>query len=67
MAKAIGKNQKVYCPHCTSQKPLWKAGFQLMVGGKPEKQRWQCKNCRRFTTKPRLVASKAKGKKGKEA
>ena len=66
-----GKTKEVYCPHCMSQKPLWKAGFQLMVGGKPEKQRWQCKHCRKFTTKPRPVAPKAretkKGKKGKEA
>ena len=43
-----------YCPHCRTAKPMMKAGHQLMVGGRPSKQRYQCRNrgCYRMTTKP---------------
>lgn len=44
-----------YCPFCRSPRHMIKAGWQLMVGGKPAKQRYQCRNkgCYRFTTKPK--------------
>lgn len=44
--------KKAYCPHCKSTKPLWKAGFAIRVGGRTV-QRYQCKNCRKFTTVPK--------------
>jgi transposase-like protein len=49
----MASEKKLYCPHCKSVKPLWKAGFSLRVAGKPPIQRYQCKNCRRFTVNPR--------------
>ena len=44
-----------YCPFCKSAKPMMKSGWQLRVGGKPAKQRYQCNNkgCYRMTTKPK--------------
>jgi hypothetical protein len=40
-----------------------RAGFQLMVGGKPAKQRYECKNCRRMTTKPKWRKPRVKKEK----
>jgi transposase-like protein len=55
------KKRKYYCPHCTSTKPLWKAGSLPRVRkGKVEmQQRFQCKACRRFTTVPRKTPAKS--------
>ena len=44
--------RKLYCPHCRSTKSVWKAGFQLQIGGKAPRQRYQCPDCRTFTLKP---------------
>lgn len=44
--------RRLFCPFCRSNKSIWKAGFQLQVGGKAPKQRYQCPDCRTFTTKP---------------
>lgn len=54
---------KQYCPFCKSTKPMRKAGFQLRVGGKPAKQRYECKNCRRITTNPKLRKPRTKKEK----
>lgn len=49
-----------HCPHCRTKTPMRKAGFQMYVGGKPDKQRYECRKCRRFTTKPKWREQKAK-------
>lgn len=46
-----------YCPFCTSMKPMRKAGKAYRI--EKDKQRWECRNCRRMTVKP-LIAKGGK-------
>jgi len=57
------KEAPVYCPHCRSSKPLWKAGFQLRVGGRPDQQRYYCRHCHRYTVNPKKNPPKSRAKK----
>lgn len=52
-----------YCPYCRSTRPLGKAGFQLRVGGKPPKQRYECRNCHKVTTNPKWRKPRTKKEK----
>jgi transposase-like protein len=53
---------KLYCPHCRSQKPMWRAGFRVTWSvGKVQQYKCTNKGCGRLTVNP--LKSKPRAKK----